>query len=87
MSNSATAIVALVIGLFIGIGLGIVLTRAKNRPVDPTSELAAQAAQAAELATARSLTAEYKAQLEAERAKSEATIKLNAELEAMKARV
>jgi DNA recombination protein RmuC len=42
---------------------------------------------AAELATARSLLTEYKAQIEGERAKSEATIKLNAELEAMKARV
>lgn len=84
MSNSATAIVALVVGLFIGIGLGIVLGRAKNRPVDTSAE---QAALASELATARSLTVEYRAQLEGERAKSEATIKLNAELEAMKARV
>ena len=84
MSNSATAIVALVVGLFIGIGLGIVLGRARNHPVDTSAE---QAALASELATARSLTAEYKLQLEAERTKSEATIKLNAELEAMKARV
>ena len=84
MSNSATAIVALVVGLFIGIGLGIVLGRARNHPVDTSAE---QAALASELATARSLTAEYKQQLEAERTKSEATIKLNAELEAMKARV
>ena len=87
MSNSATAIVALVVGLFIGIGLGILfanLLRAKNLPADTSAE---QAALASELATARSLTAEYKMQLEAERAKSEATIKLNAELEAMKARV
>ena len=78
------AIVALVLGLFIGIGLGILLGRAKNRPVDTSTE---QAALASELATARSLTAEYKVQLEGERSKSEATIKLNAELEAMKARV
>ena len=84
MSNSATAILALVVGLFIGIGLGIVLGRAKNSPVDTSAE---QAALASELTTARSLTAEYKMQLEAERTKSEATIKLNAELEAMKARV
>ena len=84
MSNSATAIVALVVGLFIGIGLGIVLGRARNHPVDTSAE---QAALASELATARSLTAEYKQQLEAERTKTEATIKLNAELEAMKARV
>ena len=78
------AIVALVLGLFIGIGLGILLGRAKNPPVDNSAE---QAALASELATARSLTAEYKVQLEGERSKSEATIKLNAELEAMKARV
>lgn len=84
MSNSATAILALVIGLFIGIGLGTLLGRAKNRPIDTSAE---QAALASELATARSLTAEYKMQLEVERTKSEATIKLNAELEAMKARV
>ncbi len=84
MSNSATAIIALVIGLFLGIGLGTLLARAKNRPADTSAE---QAAMAAELATARSLVAEYKAQIEGERAKSEATIKLNAELEAMKARV
>ena len=84
MSNSATAILALVVGLFIGIGLGILLGRAKNSPVDTSAE---QAALASELTTARSLTAEYKMQLEAERTKSEATIKLNAELEAMKARV
>ena len=84
MSNSATAIVALVLGLFIGIGVGTLLGRAKNRPIDTSAE---QAALASELATARSLTAEYKVQLEGERSKSEATIKLNAELEAMKARV
>jgi DNA recombination protein RmuC len=84
MSNSATAIIALLIGLFLGIGLGTLLARAKNRPADTSAE---QAAMAAELATARSLLTEYKAQIEGERAKSEATIKLNAELEAMKARV
>ena len=84
MSNSATAILALVIGLFIGVGLGTLLGRAKNRPIDTSAE---QAALASELATARSLTTEYKTQLEVERTKSEATIKLNAELEAMKARV
>ena len=84
MSNSATAILALVIGLFIGVGLGTLLGRAKNRPIDTSAE---QAALASELATARSLSAEYKVQLEVERTKSEATIKLNAELEAMKARV
>ncbi len=91
MSNSATAILALVIGLFLGIGLGTLLARAKNRPIDTTLADAAlateRAAQAAELATARSLVAEYKSQIEGERAKAEATIKLNAELEAMKARV
>jgi DNA recombination protein RmuC len=91
MSNSATAILALVIGLLLGIGLGTLLARAKNRPIDTTLADAAlateRAAQAAELATARSLVAEYKSQIESERAKAEATIKLNAELEAMKARV
>jgi DNA recombination protein RmuC len=60
------------------------LARAKNRPADTSAE---QAAMAAELATARSLVVEYKAQIEGERTKAEATIKLNAELEAMKARV
>ena len=91
MSNSATAIVALLIGLFLGIGLGIAFSRAKNRPVDDSAERAAQeAAQAAamaELASAKALVAEYKSQIEADRAKSEATIKLNAELEAMRTRV
>ena len=52
MSNSATAIIALVIGLFLGIGLGTLLARAKNRPADTSAE---QVAMAAELATARSL--------------------------------
>ena len=88
MSNSATAIVALLIGLFlgfgIGIGLGVLLRRAKNRPNDTTAE---KDAIQAELASARSLNTEYKSQLDSERAKSDATIKLNAELEAMKARV
>lgn len=91
MSNSATAITALVIGLFLGIGLGLLLGRARNRPADTSLQAAAlaaeQIAQAAELATARSLVAEYKSQIESERAKGEATIKLNAEVEAMKARV
>ena len=84
MSNSATAIIALLIGLFIGVGLGTLLARAKNQPIDTSAE---QSALASELATARSLVIEYKAQIEGERAKGEATIKLNAELEAMKARV
>ena len=84
MSNSATAIAALLIGLFIGVGLGTLLARAKKPSIDTSAE---QSALAAELATARSLVIEYKAQIEGERAKSEATIKLNAELEAMKARV
>lgn len=84
MSNSATAILALLIGLFIGIGLGALLARAKNRPIDTTAE---KAAAQAELASARALNTEYKSQLDSERAKSDATIKLNTELEAMKARV
>ena len=84
MSNSATAITALVIGLFIGIGLGTLLARAKNRPVDTSAELAAKNS---ELLTTQALLAEYKSQVEASAAKNEATIKLNAELEAMKSRV
>ena len=84
MSNSATAITALVIGLFIGIGLGTLLARAKNRPVDTSAELAAKNS---ELLTTQTLLAEYKSQVEASAAKNEATIKLNAELEAMKSRV
>ena len=84
MSNSATTIVALVVGLFIGIGLGTLLARAKNRPVDTSAELAAKNS---ELLTTQALLAEYKSQVEAGAAKNEATIKLNAELEAMKARV
>ena len=84
MSNSATAITALVVGLFIGIGLGTLLARAKNRPVDTSAELAAKNS---ELLTTQALLAEYKSQVEAGAAKNEATIKLNAELEAMKARV
>ena len=84
MSNSATAIVALVVGLFMGIGLGTLLARAKNRPVDTSAELAAKNS---ELLTTQALLAEYKSQVEAGAAKNEATIKLNAELEAMKARV
>ncbi len=84
MSNSAVVIVALVVGLFIGIGLGTLLARAKNRPVDTSAELAAKNS---ELLTTQALLAEYKSQVEAGAAKNEATIKLNAELEAMKARV
>ena len=77
-------IVALVVGLFIGSGLGTLLARAKNRPVDTSAELAAKNS---ELLTTQALLAEYKSQVEAGAAKNEATIKLNAELEAMKARV
>lgn len=84
MNNSTTAIVALLIGLFLGIGIGWLFARAKNRPIDTTTQ---SAALEAELASARLLTTEYKSQLDAERAKSDATIKLNAELEAMKTRV
>ncbi len=84
MSNSATAILALVIGLFLGIALGTMLARAKNRPIDTSAELAAKAG---ELASAERLIAEYKTQIEADRSKTETAIKLNAELEAMKTRV
>ncbi len=84
MSNSATAILALVIGLFLGIALGTMLARAKNRPIDTSAELAAKAG---ELASAERLIAEYKTQIEADRSKTETAIKLNAELEAMKLRV
>ncbi len=91
MSNSATAIAALVLGLFLGIGLGALLARAKHRPADTAIQDAARAAELAaltsELIASRSVVAEYKTQLEGERSKSEATIKLNAELEAMRARV
>ena len=84
MSNSATAILALVIGLFLGIALGTMLARAKNRPIDTSAELAAKVG---ELASAERLIAEYKTQIEADRSKTETAIKLNAELEAMKLRV
>jgi len=84
MSNSVSVILALVIGLFLGIGLGTLLSRSKNRPIDTSAELTAKNS---ELETAKALLAEYKAQLEASAAKNESTIKLNAELEAMKARV
>ena len=84
MSNSVSVLLALVIGLFLGIGLGTLLSRSKNRPIDTSAELAAKNS---ELETAKALLAEYKGQLEASAAKNEATIKLNAELEAMKARV
>jgi len=79
-----SVILALVIGLFLGIGLGTILSRSKNRPIDTSAELAAKNS---ELETAKALLAEYKGQIEASAAKNEATIKLNAELEAMKARV
>ncbi len=79
-----SVILALVIGLFLGISLGTLLSRSKNRPIDTSAELAAKNS---ELETAKALLAEYKAQLEASAAKNESTIKLNAELEAMKARV
>jgi DNA recombination protein RmuC len=87
MSNSASAIVALVVGLFIGIGLGIALARlsgAKNPSLTSQVELAKATA---ELTGAQTMLAEYKSQIDGERAKSDATIKLNAELEAMKTRV
>jgi DNA recombination protein RmuC len=84
MSNSTSVIVALVVGLFIGIGLGTILARSKNRPIDTSAELAAKNS---ELEASKTLLAEYKSQLEVAAAKNEATIKLNAELEAMKTRV
>jgi DNA recombination protein RmuC len=87
MSNSATAIVALLLGLFIGIGLGVVISRGRNKPVDTTQQDARIAALESELTSNKSVLIEYRTQLEAERNKSEATVKLNAELEAMKVRV
>ena len=78
---------ALVVGLFIGIGLGILLARlsgAKSPSVASEVELARATA---ELTGAQTMLAEYKSQIESERAKSDATIKLNVELEAMKTRV
>ena len=91
MSNSATAIAALVLGLFLGMGLGTLLARAKHRPADTSIQDAARAAELtslnSELIASKSVVAEYKTQLEGERTKSEATIKLNAELEAMRVRV
>ena len=60
------------------------LARAKNRPIDTSAQ---QIAMAGELAAAQTLIAEYKTQIEADRSKSDAAIKLNAELEAMKTRV
>jgi DNA recombination protein RmuC len=83
MSSTVSAIVALIIGLFLGIGIGTLLSRAKNQPFDTSAELAAKNS---ELETARALVAEYKSQLESNVAKNEATVRLNAELEQMKTR-
>ncbi len=87
MSNSATAIVALAAGLCIGIGLGIVLARLKQGANPSDSSVAQLATLTAELSAAQAMQLEYKLQIEGERAKSDAAIKLNSELEAMKLRV
>ncbi len=90
MSNSAAVIVALIVGLFIGIGLGIVLARlqkSSGQENTPQVNPAEMAKLTAELAAAQAMQAEYKIQIEGERAKSDASLKLNAEMEAMKLRV
>ena len=82
--NAATgailAIGALVIGLFIGIGLGKLIFGGRSQKID-TSALDS------ELASNKALLVDYRAQLEAERAKSEGAVKLSAELDGMKTRV
>lgn len=86
MSNSASAIVALVVGLGIGIGLGTLISRLKQSGSNGGLDLQV-ATLTAELSAAQAMSVEYKLQIEGERAKSDASIKLNAELEAMKVRV
>jgi DNA recombination protein RmuC len=84
MNTSIGAIVAvvigLVVGLLLGIGLGALIFRKKSQIIDNSGL-------ESELASSKTLLADYRAQLEAERAKSEGAVKLNTELEAMKVRV
>ena len=79
-TGAILAIGALVIGLFIGIGFGKLIFGGRSQNID-TSALDN------ELATNKALLADYRAQLEDERAKSEGAVKLSAELDAMKTRV
>jgi DNA recombination protein RmuC len=76
-SSTGGTIVALLIGLFVGIGIGILISR--SRGVVPVSDpnLTANAA----------IVNEYRDRLETEQKRSEATVKLSTELEAMKSRV
>lgn len=71
MSTAAASIITLIIGLFAGVLIGFFIARLRGK---------SQGGDAA-------LLADYRTQLENERTKSEATIKLGAELEAMKTRV
>ena len=71
MSTAAASIITLIIGLFAGALIGFFIARLRGK---------SQGGDAA-------LLADYRTQLENERTKSEATIKLGAELEAMKTRV
>ena len=71
MSTAAASIITLIIGLLAGALIGFFITRLRGK---------SHGADAA-------LLADYRTQLENERTKSEATIKLGAELEAMKTRV
>ena len=71
MSTAAASIITLIIGLFAGALIGFFIAHLRGK---------SQGGDAA-------LLADYRTQLENERTKSEATIKLGAELEAMKTRV
>ncbi len=71
MSTAAASIITLIIGLFAGALIGFFIARLRGKSHGGDA----------------ALLADYRTQLENERAKSEATIKLGAELEAMKTRV
>jgi DNA recombination protein RmuC len=76
-SGTGGTIVALLIGLFVGIGIGVLISR--SRRVEPGLD--------PNLTANEAIVNEYRDRLETEQKRSEATVKLSTELEAMKSRV
>ena len=76
-SGTGGTIVALLIGLFVGIGIGLLISR--SRRVEPGLD--------PNLTANEAIVNEYRDRLETEQKRSEATVKLSTELEAMKSRV
>jgi len=76
-SGTGGTIVTLLIGLFVGIGIGVLISR--SRRVEPGLD--------PNLTANEAIVNEYRDRLETEQKRSEATVKLSTELEAMKSRV